>query len=134
MRNSKSLNILLGHFIFFFLLSPSLSAQVQAKTYSVTNTGNVSNIKQYEDAFVKANMESYRYQNKRCIIKFDSGVEIEMLSARELIAQGNNVNLNDYKFGDVPNWIPPVFHLNSDGTLSAIYTKANLKQNTVIPK
>ncbi len=134
MRNYKLFNIMLCHFICLFLFTTSSYAQAQAKTYSVTNTGNVSNIKLYEDAFAKANMESYRYQNKRCIIKFDSGVEIEMLSARELIAQGNNINLNDYKYSDVPNWTLPIFHLNSDGTLSAMYTKANLKQNTANPK
>lgn len=134
MLNTKPLSILFCAFMFLFLINENSYAQVQAKTFSVLNTGNVSNIKEYEEAFEKASMENYRYQDKRCVIRFDSGFEIEMLSARELIAKGQNINLNDYKTNDIQNWTQPIFHLNSDGTLSAIYTKANLKQNAINQK
>ncbi len=117
-----------------FLCSFVSSVQITGKTFRVISNGSVTETGAYETAFEKADMESYRYQNKRCILKFDTGVEIEMFSAQELITQGRNIQLNNYKVVDPPNWIQPTFRLNLDGSLTALYTKANLKQNTVNPK
>lgn len=116
------------------LCSFASSLQIPEKTFRVVNNGSVSDINAYETAFTKADMESYRYQNKSCTLKFDTGIEIEMYSAQELINQGHNVVLSNYKIADSPNWIQPVFRLNLDGTLTALYSKANLKQNTLNPK
>lgn len=101
-------------------------------TFTVISHGSVTDTRPYETAIANADMESYRYQNRRCIISFDNGVQIELLSALEMQQLGHNVVLTDYKMDDTPNWIQPVFHLNADGTLSAVYTKPNLKQSTQV--
>lgn len=107
-----------------------LNAGTPVGTFTVVNHGNVTDTRAYETAIANADMEGYRYQNKRCTITFDNGVQIELLSAVEMMQAGHTVNVSDYKISDSPQWIQPTFHLNVDGTLSAIYTKANLKQST----
>jgi hypothetical protein len=101
-------------------------------TFSVVSNGSVTDTRPYEVAFANADMEQFRYQNKRCTITFDNGVQIELLSATEMQQAGHNITLGDYKYSDPQNWTAPIFHLNADGTLSAMYTKANLKQSTQV--
>lgn len=124
----------IGVFLLALMLTPVFSNQLFAGTpvgtFTVINHGNVTDTRPYETAIANADMEAYRYQNKRCTITFDNGVQIELFSANEMILAGHSVNVNDYKTSDNPQWIQPTFHLNADGTLSAMYTKGNLKQST----
>lgn len=99
-------------------------------TFTVINRGSVTDAQPYETAVAAADLESFRYRNTRCIITFDNGLQVELLSAAEMQQLGHNIVVGDYKVADEPNWIQPVFHLNQDGTLSAMYTKPDLKQRT----
>lgn len=106
------------------------SAGTPVGTFSVISRGNVTDIQPYETAIANADMEAFRYRNTRCVITFDNGLQVELLSAVEMQQLGHNIVVGDYKTADAPNWIAPVFHLNEDGTLSAMYTKPDLKQRT----
>jgi hypothetical protein len=123
-----------GIFLVVLLCASSFANKLNAGTpigtFTVVNHGNVTDTRAYETAIANADMEAYRYQNKRCTITFDNGVQIELLSAMEMQQAGHSVNVLDYKSSDAAQWIQPVFHLNTDGTLSAMYTKGNLKQST----
>jgi hypothetical protein len=112
------------------VLTEQLIAGTPVGTFTVVNHGSVTDTRPYETAIANADLESYRYQNRRCTITFDNGVQIELISATEMQLSGHTVNISDYKTSDTSQWIQPTFHLNADGTLSAIYTKANLKQST----
>jgi len=122
--------------VLMLLLSPALINGIVAGTpvgtFSVVNHGTVTDTRPYETAIANADMESFRYQNQRCTITFDNGVQIELLSATEMQQAGHNINILDYKTADMNGWTQPVFHLNADGTLSAMYTKPNLKQSTQV--
>jgi hypothetical protein len=107
-----------------------LTAGTPAGTFIVTNNGAVADVNPYITAIANADMESFRYQNKRCTIVFDNGLQVELLSATEVQALGIQINISEYKSEDTSGWIQPVFHLNNDGTLSAMYTKPDLKQRT----
>lgn len=122
--------IFLVALLFVTSFANKLNAGTPVGTFTVVNHGSVTDTRAYETAIANADMEGYRYQNKRCTITFDNGVQIELLSATEMMQAGHTVNISDYKISDSPQWIQPTFHLNVDGTLSAIYTKANLKQST----
>lgn len=120
--------------VLLLLLMPAFHLNVfagtPAGTFTITNHGTVSDIQPYETAIANADLESYRYRNQRCVITFDNGLQVELLSAVEMQQAGHAIVVADYKTADNPNWIQPIFHLNADGTLSAMYTKPNLKQNS----
>ncbi|MBI4932202.1 MAG: hypothetical protein HY841_15695 [Bacteroidetes bacterium] len=101
-------------------------------TFQITNNGTAADIQPYKDAINNANMENYRCKTKRNTILFDNGLKAELISAGEMLALGKNVNINQYSDTRDPLYIQPVFHLNDNGTLSAMYSKPNMKQNTII--
>jgi hypothetical protein len=109
-----------------------LNAGTPVGTFTVVSHGSVTDTRPYETAIANADMEQFRYQNQRCTITFDNGVKIELLSATEMQQAGHNITISDYKYSDTPGWTQPTFHLNADGTLSALYTKSNSKQSTQV--
>lgn len=122
--------LLLVALLFAPVFNEKAVAGTPAGTFSVINNGSVTDTQPYVNAVANADLESFRYRNTRCVITFDNGLQVELLSAFEMQQLGHNIAVGDYKIADDANWIAPVFHLNEDGTLSAMYTKPNLKQRT----
>lgn len=114
-------------------ISPPACA-TENSTFSITDKGSVSDSKPYEEAIKKADMEIYRCKTKRNTIVFDNGLKVELISAAEMFALGMKVSINDYSDTRAPHFIQPIFHLNDNGTLSAMYTKPDMKQHTSNPK
>ena len=52
--------------------------------YILHNVSDVDSVKLYNTALSKINLDEYRLINKRRTIQFDTGVTIELLSAKEL--------------------------------------------------
>ena len=96
-------------------------AQDQQLTFKIISNGTATDIKKYEDALKKADMESYRYKTHRCVIQFDDGVKAELFSAMELISMGMKINGDNYSDNRDPKYIQPTFHLTDAGTLVAMY-------------
>lgn len=118
--------------LFVFIFASSFSQEANSPgSFQIINNGNVADIQLYNVAIHKADMENYRYKTKRNTILFDNGLKAELISAEEMFAQGMKVNTNNYSDTRDPLYIQPVFHLNDNGTLSAMYTKTNMKQNTI---
>lgn len=101
-------------------------------TFVLVDRGNIADISPYETAILQADLESYRYQNTRCLIAFDNGVQFELLSATELAASGQDIIVSNYKTTDDPYYTMPIFHLNENGTLAAAYSKPSAKQKILL--
>jgi hypothetical protein len=80
---------------FFFFLSFLFCLGAHAQQYDtfvIKSKGTVTDITPYVKALQSADMTADRYLNKRRTFKFTTGVEVELLSANELTAQGIKVN------------------------------------------
>ncbi|HXC06208.1 MAG TPA: hypothetical protein VNZ86_15730 [Bacteroidia bacterium] len=100
-------------FVLAFCISPVIRGQ-QFGTFLIKDKAGISDITPYVKAIQSADMTSDRYLDKRRTFKFTSGVEVELLSANELIAQGIKVDtdrLCTLKTGD-PG---PVYTLSASG-------------------
>jgi len=124
------------YFIFIlsvFFCKSSFSQETNSiSNFQITDNGNVADIQLYNVAINNADLENYRYKTKRNTILFDNGLKAELISAEEMFALGMKVNINNYSDTRDPLYIQPVFRLNDNGTLSAMYSKSNMKQNTII--
>jgi hypothetical protein len=88
MKKTFSISCLL-----LFLICSFASAQ-QPETFILRNKGSVSDITPYVKALQAADLTADRYLDKRRIFRFTSGLEVELLSANELIAQGVKVDVS----------------------------------------
>lgn len=91
----------------------------QSRTYTVLNENKVSNIADYQAAMDKANFDSYRYINNRRKITFDTGVEIELLSASELQVLNIPVDISKASNYDKNTETNPIYRLGSNGYILA---------------
>ncbi len=66
----------------------------------------------------KADMEQYRLREKRVRVEFENGFELELLSAKELFVNGQNININNYPSEHGKGQLP-VFSVLQNGYLSA---------------
>jgi hypothetical protein len=76
----------------------------------------------YVIALKNANMEQYRLQDSRTTVVFTSGVEVELLSAKELKSAGVNIEVANYKKEFSQGYKMPVFRLADNGYIVALYT------------
>jgi hypothetical protein len=87
---------LCGTLLFVFAMALSqASAQTTHKTFEITQHGTVTNVAPYEAALLQANFDTYRRADERRVLKFDNGLVVELLSAKELLYLGIKVNTAD---------------------------------------
>ena len=91
-----------------FIINPLFS---QSNTYMVNQANNVINISDYETAMDAANFDAYRYINRRRLITFDTGVEIELLSVYELQALNIPVNASKGRIYNARTETTPTYRL-----------------------
>lgn len=107
------------------IISPVFS---QSNTYTVVNTNDVTNIIDYKTAMDNANFDSYRYINKRRIITFDTGVEIELLSVYELQDLNIQVDASKGRIYNEKMKTNPIYRLGENGyILAEIETRNTVK-------
>ncbi|TXB63442.1 hypothetical protein FRY74_12740 [Vicingus serpentipes] len=100
--------------IFLFLIT--LGVYSQENTYKIIKTNKVQNLADYSSAMNKASFDQYRFFDKRRVINFESGVQIELFSANELKKNGVKVEDSISIKGDLPkDYIEPVFRINENG-------------------
>jgi hypothetical protein len=78
----------------------------------------------------KINFENYRLKSRRTTLSFDNGFEIVLLSASEAQARGLLSNASTYQGDYIAKFKLPVFHMTSDGKVSAAYPVINSKYTT----
>jgi len=61
-----------------------------AEAFTITKNGSVIDIQPYKEALNKIDLEKYRLKDKRRILKFDTGVEVQLKSANELSGKTSN--------------------------------------------
>lgn len=99
----------------FLIFSATLNAQEkQGETYIIKDNGNVKNVQPYMDALNNADMKHHRLKDKRYIIIFDTGVTVELFSATELIANGRNINIEDYPDTFDSSYQKPIFSIGTN--------------------
>lgn len=91
----------------------------QSNTYTIINENKVSNISDYQIAMDKANFDSYRYIDTRRLITFDTGVEIELLSASELQVLKIPVDVSKANIYNKDTETSPVYRLGNNGYILA---------------
>lgn len=100
-----------------------------SQTFQIKDQSNLSNdeITVYKKAIESANLENYRNKSTNQTIEFDNGLKVELISAKELIIKGYNLNINQYQDTRNPEFVFPKFHLHESGYLIALYQKIQSK-------
>lgn len=105
--------------VFFLFAASTLFAQPSKTTYQIVKDGGVDNIEAYYTALENYDLDRHRLIDQNRIIRFDSGVEVELYSAEKLEADyGRN---RDHRFmnktGDEPVY-PWLWSLNEAGRIT----------------
>lgn len=103
----------------------------QSKTipgsYTIINNKHPENETFYRKSVDGADMEQFRLRDKRVLLSFDNGFELELQSAKELFLKNQQVNVNNYEVSRGSNTEPPVFNILPSGQLTA-RVSSKLKQ------
>ncbi len=113
--------------IVLMLLVIACFAFTGTRTWVILNPTVVENLAPYEDALAKADLDRYRYFEKRSVLHFDNGLNVELLSANELTAQGIPVKTDRVRTADPEFDTKPIFKLTTDGILLEIQTRIKVK-------
>lgn len=107
--------------ISFSILTFQLAAQendgpreANKKTYAIIDNGSVSNIQPYIDAMNNSNFTNHRLKDKRYVVIFQTGVKVELYSAKEIQANGWKVNPDDYPEAFDSKRDEPIFALGAN--------------------
>lgn len=87
--NPAVLSLLFLFNLTFFAASAQNRSLVEKEneTYKITNPELTTDLGAYNRALEKANLSLYRLQNKSFIIKFESGIIVEVFSAQTLLSK-----------------------------------------------
>lgn len=111
-----------------FLGSISVFAQTpQAKSYVITQKGTVTDVAAYEQAMETGNWDKYRYFDKRSVLRFETGLVVELLSANEMKALGLPVKTDRVRTKDPDFDTGSVFRLTTSGIIVEMMTRTKIK-------
>jgi hypothetical protein len=103
-------------------------ANTPAESFEILNNSQPEKKEFYLQSISKANLESYRLKEKRVVLDFKNGFQLELLSAKELFLKGIAVDMNQYseKFND--GYELPLFSVMENGWLGAeVKSKSKFK-------
>lgn len=112
----RNLTILL--LVCFALVGSSLSTSAQVtspESFEIKKNNATVDVATYSAALQSANLDKYRLVDQRRILKFASGLEVELLSSNELNAKGISFDPRRICTTDVPVIHPAVFGINANG-------------------
>jgi len=115
------------HFLLIAITVISAFAFTVARSWVILNPNAVQNVASYEAALDKADLDKYRYVDKRNTLTFDTGLQVELLSANELTAAGLPVNLNKVRTAEPSFDTKPVFSLGANGIILEVQTRTKVK-------
>lgn len=100
-------------------------------TYRIINHSDIKDIQNYKKAIEAANWKCYRMLNKSRIIKFDTGIEVELFSALALAANGISVSRDCLVTEELVNGrkYQPIYRLDPSGRIIELHESVgNTKQ------
>lgn len=112
---------------FVFLLAIACFSFSGTRTWIVVNPETVTDVAPYEEALAKSDLDKYRYFDKRNTLHFENGLNVELLSANELDAQGITYKRDHVRTEEPAFDTKPVFRLTPDGYLVEIQTRIKVK-------
>jgi hypothetical protein len=104
-----------------------LTAMQNVKSYVILNPELVADVRPYEAALEAANMDKYRYFDKRNTIRFENGLLVELLSAHEMGILGLPVKTERVRTTEPEFDTGSIFQLTPDGVLVEVMTKTKIK-------
>ncbi|HEU4719312.1 MAG TPA: hypothetical protein VFU15_15820 [Bacteroidia bacterium] len=113
-------------FIILLIAAPLLS-MTAVKSWNYLNPEIVPDLKPYDVALSNSDLDKYRYFDKRNTLHFDTGLDVELLSANEMIAAGMPVNKDHVRTQEPSFDTKPVFKLTTDGKLLEVQTRIKIK-------
>lgn len=118
MKKTITLLLLLFCYLPLFVL-PQQTQKMQHEKFTILSYGEVKDIAFYTKSISDCNLDSWRLQDKRTVLKFDTGFEIELLSATELKNKGFNVDVASFKKEFPSEYEMPLFKIFPNGTVGA---------------
>jgi len=109
----------LKHFITFILTLGVLAVFGQDKSsYRIVNTGSVADMTAYHQALQAKDLDAHRLINQPRLIKFESGVEVELYSAKYLEKEYGRKRDHEFmqRMGDEPVY-PWYWVLSPEGVI-----------------
>lgn len=113
--------------IVLLLISLPLMALQTPASWVYLNPQAVADIAPYNEALAKSDLDKYRYFDKRNTLHFENGLDVELLSANELIAAGIPVNTSHVRTQEPAFDTRPLFRLTSGGILVEVQTRNKVK-------
>ena len=110
--------------ILVVLVSEFVMCQTSTRSFhSNINNGYQGFTQSQIDTFIsKADLESYRLQDKRVTLSFDNGFDVELLSANEMAQLGLINNAHNYPLATSGKKKLPVFQMAPNGWITAQYS------------
>ncbi|HTF03288.1 MAG TPA: hypothetical protein VK826_04650 [Bacteroidia bacterium] len=115
------------HVLLLLIFVSASLAFTGTRTWVILNPETVEHVTPYEDALAKADLDKYRYFDKRNTLHFENGLNVELLSANELQAQGIAVKTDRVRTEEPAFDTKPVFRLSPDGILIEVQTRSKVK-------
>lgn len=118
--------------LFSLLGGLSLWANTIPGSFNVLNETNAAKHGFYVQSIEAANLETFRLKDKRVVIHFDNGFDLELLSAQELFIQGKLTDASIYPVDKPKGYKEPVMTVLDNGKLvAAVNTEKPVKKANV---
>ncbi|GAB4134114.1 MAG: hypothetical protein Fur0041_06950 [Bacteroidia bacterium] len=98
-----------------------------AQSWIYINPESVKNLEDYTTALSKCDLDKYRYMDKRNTLHFESGLDVQLLSANEMIAKGMQVKLDRVRTTEPEFDTKPLFRLTESGHIVEMLTRNKIK-------
>jgi len=100
----------------------SANAQTAPQSFVIVNSGSVRNINAYVDALNHNNIDRYRHMDQRTTMYFKGGVEVQLLSAREMENLGLPVDMGAVNTTQLDRMRHSQFDLHPSGRILELVT------------
>lgn len=117
----------LSAFLLVVLSSLFLSFTTPAGSYHYLNPTSVQDLVPYTTALSKADLDRYRYIDERNVLVFDTGLQVELLSANEMKALNMPVRIERVRTEKPAFNTGSVFKLTAEGGIAEVMTKTKVK-------
>jgi len=105
----------------------TLNTTIQQPTWVYKNPEVVQDLAPYNAALSVSGLDRFRYFDQRNTLHFENGLNVELLSANEVIAMGLPIKTNHVRTFAPSAYPASIFKLAPNGTLIELVAKAKAK-------